>query len=89
MPFRIKKDPTRWYIAGTGSGWELMPKESEATIIVLNDFIQVERYQVQPDYLFIMDILDEKPQIVSGLNNLGEVVQRINTMKCPLIGPFK
>ena len=39
--------------------------------------------------LFILDILDEKPQIVAGLNNLGEVIQRINSFKIPLIAPFK
>lgn len=36
-----------------------------------------------------MDVLDQKPLIVSGTQNLGEVIQRINKLGCPLIGPYK
>lgn len=89
MAFEIKKNPKKWIVAGTGSGWELMPKESSSIIFCLNDFIRVENYGVKMDYLAIMDILDEKPQIVSGKDNLGEVVKRINDLKVPLICPYK
>lgn len=87
--FEIKKDPSRVIVAGTGDGWEYIPRQTDKTIYALNDFIWAEKYGVKPDVLFIMDVLDEKPQIVSGINNLGEVISRINSMKVPLIAPFK
>jgi len=87
--FEIKKDPTRWIIAGTGSGWNLMPQNTEKTVIVLNDYVYGEKYQIKPEYLCIMDVLDEKPQVVAGISNLGELISKINQMKVPLITPFK
>lgn len=89
MSFEIRKNPKKIIIAGTGSGWELMPKVTDYTVYCLNDYIFTEKYGIKPDILFILDILDEKPQIVSGVNNLGEVIRRINDLKIPLIAPFK
>lgn len=89
MPFDIRKDKAKWIVAGTGSGWDIMPRITEKTLFVLNDYIYTEKYGVKPDYLCIMDVIDEKPQIVSGINNLGDVISRINAMKVPLIAPFK
>ena len=89
MSFEIKKNKEQWIIAGTGSGYELLPRDTHKTILALNDYIRVEKYRIKPDYLAIMDILDEKPQIVSGIDNLGEVVARINELQCPLIAPYK
>ena len=89
MAFEIKKDPTKWIVAGTGDGWQMIPKNTEKTVMCLNDYIYTERYGVKPDLLCLMDILDEKPQIVSGINNLGEVIARINSMKVPLIAPYR
>jgi len=89
MSFEIKKDPTKIIICATGSGWELAPVESQKTIYALNDYVNIEKYGLRPDILFIMDILDEKPQIVSGETNLGEIINRINKMRVPLIAPFK
>src|SRR3990167_3700802 len=90
MPgFAIKKDKTRWNILGTGSGWELAPQDTSAIVCCLNDFIRVERYQIKPDYLVMMDILDEKPQIITGQDNLHEVIQRINDLKVPFIAPMR
>lgn len=88
MPFTIKKDPTKIHILGTGSGWDLHPKGSNAVIYALNDFVKYERYGITPDILFILDVLDEKPQIVSGLDNLGDIISRINKWKVPLVAPF-
>jgi hypothetical protein len=87
--FEIKKNPEKVCILATGSGWQLGPQESEKMIYALNDYVKLEKYGVKPDILFIMDILDEKPSIVSGLENLGEVMQRINQMGVPLVSPFK
>lgn len=87
--FEIKKDPTKWMILATGDGWQMAPKETEKVVMCLNDYIFMEKYGIQPDFLCIMDVLDEKPQIVSGVNNLGEVISRINRMKVPLIAPYK
>ncbi len=87
--FEIKKDPTKWMILGTGDGWQMAPRETEKIVMCLNDYIFMEKYGIQPDYLCIMDVLDEKPQIVSGINNLGEVVSRINRFGVPLIAPYK
>lgn len=90
MPsFEVKKDSTRWIIAGTGSGWELIPRESNAIICCLNDYIHVEKYGVKMDYLVMMDILDEKPQIVTGQDNLREVIKRINDLQVPFIAPMR
>lgn len=89
MPFQTKKRKDKIYICGTGAGWQLIPKETDATIYCLNDYIRVERYGIKPDILFIMDILDEKPQIVSGVDDIQDVIKRINDMKVPLIAPFK
>lgn len=87
--FEIKKDPKRIHILGTGSGWELAPKATSATVYCLNDYIRVERYGIRPDRLFIMDILDSKPQIISGQDDLGAVIKRINDMGVPLVAPMK
>ena len=87
--FDIKKDPSKICILASGSGWELAPKESEKVIFALNDYIRIEKYRIKPDALFIMDVLDDKPQIVSGVDNLGDVIQRINNLRVPLIGPYK
>jgi hypothetical protein len=87
--FEIKKDPTKVVLLATGSGWQLGPTQSEKMIYALNDYVKVNKYGVKPDILFIMDVLDEKPQIVSGDENLGEIIQRINNLKIPLIAPYK
>ena len=89
MPFQIKKNPEAVAVCGTGSGWELLPPDTHKTVYCLNDYIRVEKYKIKPDILFICDVLDEKPQIVSGIDNLGEVVARINALQCPLIAPYK
>jgi len=87
--FEVKKDKRKIAIVGSGSGWNLLSPKTNLTIYALNDFIKTEKFGVKPDVLFIMDVLDEKPQIVSGFDNLGEVIQRINKMKIPFIAPYK
>lgn len=89
MAFDIKKNPQKIMILATGAGWEHSPVVSDYTIYCLNDYIRTEKYGVKPDILFLMDILDEKPQIVSGIDNLGDVINRINKMGVPFIAPFK
>ena len=89
MSFEIKKNKERIGILGSGSGWNLFPFQSDHTVYCLNDYVYQERYQIKPDVLFIMDILDEKPLVVAGLSNLGDIVQRINKMGIPLVAPFK
>lgn len=89
MAFEIKKDPTKVCILATGAGWDLAPRESEKMIYALNDYVDIKRYGVKPDMLFIMDVLDEKPQIVSSQQNLGQVIQMINSLKIPLVAPYK
>lgn len=86
--FEIKKDPKHVIICGTGSGWEAIPRQTSATIYALNDFVHTEKYGLMPDLLFIMDILDEKPQVVAH-DNLGEIISRINKLNVPLIGPYR
>ena len=88
MPFKIFKNKKKWAICGTGQGWELLPIQSDHTIFCLNDYVNYEKFQVKPDYLAIMDILDEKPQVVSGVQNLGETIMKINKLGCPFIAPF-
>ena len=87
--FEIRKDQTKIQIMGTGSGQELAPRETDHIIYALNDFIKLERYGIKPDVLFILDILDEKPQILEGYDKMEGVVKRINDMKIPLIAPYK
>jgi len=87
--FQIKKNPKKWAILGSGSGWNLFPTQSDHTVIALNDYVYTERYGISPDYLAIMDVLDEKPLIVAGVSNLGDVISRINKMNIPLIAPFR
>lgn len=89
MSFEIKKNPHKIAICATGAGWELLPIISDHTLYCLNDYIYAERYQIKPDVLFIMDVLDEKPQVVEGVQNLGEVVKRINNLKIPFVAPYK
>ena len=89
MAFEIRKNPEEVLVCATGSGWELIPKKTDKTIYCLNDYVHTEKYGINPDILFIMDVLDEKPQVVSNIQNLGEVIARINNMKVPLIAPFK
>ena len=87
--FQIKKDLSKWAICGTGDSWQLLPEVTDRVVFCLNDYVYTEKFGVKPDLLCIMDILDEKPQVVSGLNNLGDVISRINALKVPLIAPFK
>lgn len=89
MPFKIFRNKKKVAVVGTGTGWELLPVQSDHTVYCLNDFVNFEKFQVKPDILFIMDILDEKPQVVSGIQNLGETIQKINKLGCPLIAPYK
>ena len=89
MPFKLKKNPEKVLVLATGSGWELSPTESNAMIYCLNDYTSIEKYGVEPDILFMLDVLDEKPQVVSGQTPLGELVQRINQMGVPFVGPYK
>ena len=87
--FKIKKDPTKVMILATGPGWDLAPKETEKIVYALNDFVAVERYKVMPDFLFLMDILDEKPQVVSGQTPLPDMIRRLNALRVPFLAPFK
>lgn len=87
--FDVKKRKDSVIILGTGTGWERFPRNTDKTVYGLNDYVYTEKYQIIPDILFIMDVLDEKPQVVSGISNLGDVMARINQMKVPLIAPFK
>lgn len=89
MPFPIHKNKKKVAICGTGSGWELLPIQSDHTVYCLNDFVNFDKFRVQPDVLFIMDILDEKPQVISGGTHLGQVVKQINDLNCLFIAPFK
>ena len=89
MAFEIKKNKEKWAILGSGSGWNLFPLQSDHIVFGLNDYVYTERYGIKLDYLAIMDVLDEKPLVVAGLSNLGEIIQRINAMKIPFVAPFK
>lgn len=89
MPFDLKKTNDRWIVVGTGEGWQLCPKQSSATIIALNDLLYKEQYGIEYDILMIMDVLDEKPRILAGQQNLGDVINRINKSGKPFIAPFK
>lgn len=89
MAFELKKDPKKIFICGTGTGWQQMNPNTNAILYCLNDYVRIEKYGVKPDKLFIMDVLDEKPMVVSGVDNLGEVVARINQLKVPLVAPYK
>ena len=87
--FQVKKNPNKWQICGTGDGWQLMPQVTDRIVFCLNDYIRTEKYGVKPDLLCIMDVLGEKPSIVSGSDNLGDVIAKINSMRVPLIAPFQ
>lgn len=87
--FEVKKDPNKWIIAGTGDGWQLMPQTTDHIVFCLNDYVYAEKYGIKPDLLCIMDVLNEKPQVVAGVSNLGDVIDRINKLGVPLIAPFK
>ena len=87
--FEIKKNPKKIYVLGTGSGWELAKEPTDATIYCLNDYVRQEVYGIKPDILFMLDILDEKPQVISGQDDLGAIIRRINNMQVRFIAPYK
>lgn len=87
--FEIKKNPRKIAILGTGDGWNLFPLQSDHTIYCLNDYVNIEQYQIKPDILFIMDVLDEKPMVVAGKQNLQDTIDKINKLDIPLIAPFR
>lgn len=89
MSFEIKKNPNKIAVLGTGDGWQLFPQLSDHTVYALNDYVYTDKYQIMPDILFIMDVLDEKPQVVAGQQNLQDVIQRVNKLGIPLVAPFK
>jgi len=89
MAFTLKKDPTKYQICATGAGWENAPKESNSIIYCLNDYIHVQKYGVDFDMLFMLDVLDEKPQIVSGQDNLVSMIKKINATQKPFVGPYR
>lgn len=87
--FKIKKNPESVLILATGPGWDLAPKETEKIVYALNDFVAVERYRIMPDFLFMMDILDEKPQVISGQTPLPDMIKKLNIIRVPFLAPFK
>ena len=89
MSFEIKKNPFKVAVLGTGADWNLFPVQSDHTIYALNDYVNFEKFQIMPDILFIMDVLDEKPMVVSGIQDLGQTIARINQLGCRFIAPYK
>jgi hypothetical protein len=57
--------------------------------MVLNDLLYQDKYGIEYDILCIMDVLSEKPQVLAGMQNLGDAVKRINASGKPLIAPFR
>lgn len=89
MPFDLKKTKDKWIVVGTGEGWQLCPKQSSSTIIALNDLLYKEQYGIEYDILCIMDQLDDKPRILAGQQNLGDVIKRINDSGKPFLAPYR
>ena len=87
--FEIEKNPEKVSIVATGDGYEHLPLQTNSIIYALNDLVYTEKYGIKPDILFIMDVLDEKPQVIAGITNLGDIIRRINELHVPLIAPYK
>ena len=82
MPFQLKKNPEKVLILATGSGWQLSPMQSNAVIYCLNDYISIEKYGVQPDVLFMMDILDERSK--KPFISFTEISERVKLFPDPV-----
>lgn len=80
------KNPKKVILLGKGEGWEQCPENTDAEIWGLNGLIYGTK---KLDRVFMMDILDEMPSIISGTWDLKETIARINELDIPMVAPYK
>lgn len=83
---KIKKNPKKVRLLGKGTGWEKCPDNDSFEVWGLNGLINTEK---KLDRIFIMDVIDEMPSVVSGMWDLKQTISRINELKIPLVAPYK
>lgn len=82
----IKKNPRKIILLGKGDGWEKAPDNTEKELWGLNGLLFSNK---KLDRIFMMDIIDEMPSVVSGLWELPQVIERANALGIPLVSPYK
>lgn len=81
-----KKNKRKIRLLGKGDGWEKAPDNDEFELWGLNGLIYTNK---KLDRIFMMDVLDEMPSIVSGLWELQPTIERLNEMNIPMVAPYK
>lgn len=92
---KVGKNPEHVVILGSGDGYKQCPPTGE--IIWDRKRINAEVWgingllydQFPLDKLFMMDVLDEMPSIISGRWDLKKTIDHINKLDIPVVGPFK
>ncbi len=82
----IKKDPKKVRLLGKGTGWDQCPDNDEFEVWGLNGLLFSHK---KLDRIFMMDVLDEMPSVVSGMWELDKVIERANELKIPLVAPMR
>lgn len=74
-------------LLGKGQGWEQCPdNEPGIELWGLNGLLFANK---KLDKIFMMDILDEMPSVISGTWELNDIIEQANRLKIPFIGPYK
>lgn len=82
----VGKNPKKVRLLGKGEGWEKAPDNDQFELWGLNGLIYANK---KLDRVFILDVIDEMPSVVSGLWELQPTIDRINEMNIPLVAPYK
>jgi len=80
------KNSKKIRILGKGKGWEKCPDNDEFEVWGLNGLIFANK---KLDRVFIMDVVDEMPSVTSGIWKIDDVINKINELNIPFIGPYK
>jgi hypothetical protein len=83
---KVKKNPRKVILLGKGEGFQNVPQDTEKEIWGLNGLLFAD---IKLDRIFMMDIIDEMPSVVSGLWELPQVIERCNELRIPLVSPYK
>ena len=80
------KNPKKIRLMGKGKGYELTPDNDDFELWGLNGHL----FDIKKlDKIFMMDVLDEMPSVVSGTWEVKDMVEKLNELKIPLVSPYR
>lgn len=81
------KSNKRIIIIGKGEGWKDCPTNTDREIWGLNSLVFQTKKPL--DRIFMMDVLDEMPLVISGKVKKEHLIKRINDHDVPLVAPYR